>query len=206
MISALEGVEIRSARNRAKAESLAQDSRSRLRDPRPSACREAPARQPRARGARGRDATPTPSRSRASRVVSPRPSGQAALQRIEGKPSLLLDAAHNVMAAEALARYLESASAREARAAVRGHEGQESVGDARAAPSPREPFHRHPARNVPRPRSREARALREGARGPGGGGALPRAALARAREIAGPEGEVLVAGSIFLLGEVLPAL
>jgi dihydrofolate synthase/folylpolyglutamate synthase len=34
----------------------------------------------------------------------------------------------------------------------------------------------------------------------------PEAALARAREVAGPEGEVLVAGSIFLLGEVLPAL
>ena len=32
------------------------------------------------------------------------------------------------------------------------------------------------------------------------------AALARAREVAGPEGEVLVAGSIFLLGEILSAL
>lgn len=34
----------------------------------------------------------------------------------------------------------------------------------------------------------------------------PAAALARAREVAGPEGEVLVAGSIFLLGEILSAL
>jgi dihydrofolate synthase/folylpolyglutamate synthase len=34
----------------------------------------------------------------------------------------------------------------------------------------------------------------------------PSTALARAREIAGPEGEVLVAGSIFLLGEIVSAL
>jgi folylpolyglutamate synthase/dihydropteroate synthase len=34
----------------------------------------------------------------------------------------------------------------------------------------------------------------------------PAAALARARELAGREGEVLVAGSIFLLGEVMPEL
>jgi dihydrofolate synthase/folylpolyglutamate synthase len=34
----------------------------------------------------------------------------------------------------------------------------------------------------------------------------PEAALVRAREVAGPQGEVLVAGSIFLLGEILSAL
>jgi dihydrofolate synthase/folylpolyglutamate synthase len=34
----------------------------------------------------------------------------------------------------------------------------------------------------------------------------PALALARAREVAGPEGEVLVAGSIFLLGEIQAVL
>jgi dihydrofolate synthase/folylpolyglutamate synthase len=128
------------------------------------------------------------------------------LQRIEGKPSLLLDAAHNVMATEALVRYLES-HPRPGRVLLFGVMKDKRVWEMLEQLLP------HVSSFIAtRPEMSRARDPEELARFAKGRGVpaeavrSPAAALARARELAGPEGEVLVAGSIFLLGEVLPAL
>jgi dihydrofolate synthase/folylpolyglutamate synthase len=128
------------------------------------------------------------------------------LQRIEGKPALLLDAAHNVMATEALARYLES-HPHEKRVLLFGVMKDKRVWEMleRLLPLVSHFIATRPEMSRARDPEKLARFAKE--RGiPAEAVRSPEAALARAREVAGPEGEVLVAGSIFLLGEVLPSL
>jgi dihydrofolate synthase/folylpolyglutamate synthase len=128
------------------------------------------------------------------------------LQRIEGAPALLLDAAHNVMAAEQLARFLR-AHPHEHRVLLFG-----VMKDKRALEMLTELLPHVSYFIATRPEMSRAR-------GPGPLAAFAREhgtpaeaisssaeALARARELAGPDGEVVVAGSIFLLGEVVEAL
>jgi dihydrofolate synthase/folylpolyglutamate synthase len=128
------------------------------------------------------------------------------LQRIEGKPAVLLDAAHNVMATEALVRYLES-HPRPGRVLLFGVMKDKRVWEMLEEMLPHVGYFIATRPEMSRARDPEklARFARE--RGVASEAMRsPEAALARAREIAGPDGEVLVAGSIFLLGEVLPAL
>jgi dihydrofolate synthase/folylpolyglutamate synthase len=128
------------------------------------------------------------------------------LQRIEGKPAILLDAAHNIMATEALARYLES-HPHEKRVLLFGVMKDKRVWEMleRLLPLVSSFIATRPEMSRARDPEKLARFARE--RGlPAEAVRSPEAALARARELAGPEGEVLVAGSIFLLGEVLPSL
>ena len=128
------------------------------------------------------------------------------LQRIAGKPSLLLDAAHNVMATEALVRYLES-HPHPKRVLLFGVMKDKRVWEMldELLPLVSHFIATRPEMSRARDPEKLARFAKE--RGvPAEAVRSPEAALARAREVAGPEGEVLVAGSIFLLGEVLPAL
>jgi dihydrofolate synthase/folylpolyglutamate synthase len=128
------------------------------------------------------------------------------LQRIEGKPPLLLDAAHNIMAAAALVRYLKS-HPHPRRVLLFGVMKDKRVWEMLdqllplasyfIATRPEMSRARDPEKLARFAKDRGARA--EAVRS-------PKAALARAREVAGPDGEVLVAGSIFLLGEILSAL
>jgi len=128
------------------------------------------------------------------------------LQRIEGKPALLLDAAHNIMATEALVRYLKS-HPHPRRVLLFGVMKDKRVWEmldeilpfvsAFIATRPEMSRARDPEKlaRFAKERGVAAEAVRSAA-----------AALERAREVAGPDGEVLVAGSIFLLGEILSAL
>jgi dihydrofolate synthase/folylpolyglutamate synthase len=128
------------------------------------------------------------------------------LQRIDGKPTLLLDAAHNVMATEALVRYLKN-HPHPKRVLLFGVMKDKRVWEmldellpyvsAFIATRPEMSRARDPEKlaRFAKERGVAAEAVRS-----------PAAALARAREVAGPEGEVLVAGSIFLLGEILSSL
>jgi dihydrofolate synthase/folylpolyglutamate synthase len=128
------------------------------------------------------------------------------LQRIPGHPAILLDAAHNLMAVESLVRYLES-HPQAKRVLLFGVMKDKRVWEmlekllphvsAFVATRPELSRARDPERlaRFAKDRGLPAEALRS-----------PAAALARARELAGPEGEVVVAGSIFLLGEVMPEL
>ncbi|MGH9388865.1 MAG: bifunctional folylpolyglutamate synthase/dihydrofolate synthase, partial [Vicinamibacteria bacterium] len=128
------------------------------------------------------------------------------LQRIEGKPSFLLDAAHNVMATEALVRYL-SCHPHPKRVLLFGVMKDKRVWEMleQLLPLVSHFIATRPEMSRARDPEKLARFAKE--RGvPAEAGRSPPAALARAREVAGPDGEVLVAGSIFLLGEVLPAL
>ncbi len=128
------------------------------------------------------------------------------LQRIEGKPSLLLDAAHNVMATGALVRYLES-HPRPGRVLLFGVMKDKRVWEMLEELLPHVSSFIATRPEMSRARDPEELARFAKERGvPAEAVRSPEAALARARELAGPEGEVLVAGSIFLLGEVLPAL
>jgi dihydrofolate synthase/folylpolyglutamate synthase len=128
------------------------------------------------------------------------------LQRIEGKPSLLLDAAHNVMATEALVRYLSS-HPHEKRVLLFGVMKDKRVWEMLDELLPLVSYFIATRPEMSRARDPEKLARFAKERGvPAEAVRSPEAALARAREVAGPEGEVLVAGSIFLLGEVLPAL
>jgi dihydrofolate synthase/folylpolyglutamate synthase len=128
------------------------------------------------------------------------------LQRVEGSPPLLLDAAHNVMAVEALARYLER-HPHPRRVLLFGVMKDKRVREMldRLVPLASHFIATRPAMS----RSREPEQLARWARERGvtaDSERSPAAALERAREIAGPEGEVLVAGSIFLLGEIQAVL
>jgi dihydrofolate synthase/folylpolyglutamate synthase len=128
------------------------------------------------------------------------------LQRIDGAPPLLLDAAHNVMAVEALARHLESHPHRK-RVLLFGVMKDKRVREMldRLVPLVSHFIATRPAMSRAREPEQLARWARE--RGvPAESERSPAAALARARELAGPDGEVLVAGSIFLLGEIQAVL
>jgi dihydrofolate synthase/folylpolyglutamate synthase len=128
------------------------------------------------------------------------------LQRIEGRPSLLLDAAHNVMATDALVRYLES-HPHPKRVLLFGVMKDKRVWEMLENLLPQVSYFIATRPEMSRARDPEKLARFAKERGvPAEAVRSPEAALARAREVAGPEGEVLVAGSIFLLGEVLPAL
>lgn len=128
------------------------------------------------------------------------------LQRIEGKPPLLLDAAHNIMAAAALVRYLKS-HPHPRRVLLFGVMKDKRVWEMLDQLLPLASYFIATRPEMSRARDPEklARYAKEGGV-PGEAVRSPERALARAREVAGPDGEVLVAGSIFLLGEVLSAL
>ena len=128
------------------------------------------------------------------------------LQRIEGKPSLLLDAAHNVMATEALVRYLQS-HPHPSRVLLFGVMKDKRVWEMLEELLPHVSYFVATRPEMSRARDPERLARFAKERGvPAEALRSPETALARAREVAGPDGEVLVAGSIFLLGEVFPAL
>lgn len=128
------------------------------------------------------------------------------LQRIEGRPPLLLDAAHNVMATEALVRYLSS-HPHPRRVLLFGVMKDKRVWEMLEKLLPLASYFIATRPEMSRARDPEKLARFAKERGvPGEALRSPEAALARAREVAGPEGEVLVAGSIFLLGEILSAL
>jgi dihydrofolate synthase/folylpolyglutamate synthase len=124
------------------------------------------------------------------------------LERKEGAPSLLFDAAHNVMAVEALARYLE-AHPHPRRVLLFGVMKDKRVREMldRLLPLFQAFVATRPEMSRARGPEQLARWARE--RGiPAESTRSPRAALERARALAGPDGEVVVAGSIFLLGEI----
>lgn len=124
------------------------------------------------------------------------------LERIPGAPPLLLDAAHNPMAAERLARYLER-HPHPRRVLVFGVMKDKRVYEMLdiLLPHAAAVVVTRPAMSRAREPERLARWIRE--QGVPAEAARPTpAALDRARELAGVDGEVLVAGSIFLLGEL----
>jgi dihydrofolate synthase/folylpolyglutamate synthase len=128
------------------------------------------------------------------------------LEAIAGAPSLLLDAAHNVMAAAALSRYL-AAHPHPKRVLLFGvmkdkrvYEMLELllphvVGFVATRPLMSRARGPEPLASWARERGTFTESLRDSGE-----------ALARARELAGLDGEVVVAGSIFLLGEVVREL
>lgn len=125
------------------------------------------------------------------------------LERIPGAPPLLLDAAHNEEGAAALAGFLRERRDGRRRVLLFGlTEGRDA--EAMFAPLAR----LFAAVVVARPSLRRgqsplrvARALRGKADRIETAASVP-AALGRARAIAGPEGEVVIAGSLYLVGEV----
>jgi dihydrofolate synthase/folylpolyglutamate synthase len=128
------------------------------------------------------------------------------LQRIEGRPPLLLDAAHNVMATEALARYLE-AHPHGRRVLLFGVMKDKRVREMLDRLLPLASHFIGTRPEMSRARGPEQLARFAAERGvPAESHRSSAAALARAREVAGADGEVLVAGSIFLLGEILAVL
>ncbi len=128
------------------------------------------------------------------------------LQRIEGSPALLLDAAHNVMAADALVRYLAS-HPHPRRVLLFGVMKDKRVWEMLEMLLPHASYFIATRPEMSRARDPEKLARFAKERGvPSESVRSPEDALARAREVAGPEGEVLVAGSIFLLGEIQSVL
>ena len=128
------------------------------------------------------------------------------LQRIDGRPSVLLDAAHNVMATDALVRYLRS-HPHPRRVLLFGVMKDKRVWEMLEQLLPQVSYFIATRPEMSRARDPEKLARFAKEKGvPAESVRSPEAALARARELAGPEGEVLVAGSIFLLGEIQPAL
>ncbi len=128
------------------------------------------------------------------------------LQRIEGRPSVLLDAAHNVMATEALVRYLKS-HPHPRRVLLFGVMKDKRVWEMLEILLPHVSYFIATRPEMSRARDPEKLARFAKERGvPAEAVRSPGDALARARELAGPDGEVLVAGSIFLLGEIQSVL
>jgi len=127
------------------------------------------------------------------------------LQQVSGRPALLLDGAHNVAGAEALARYLAAHRARPVLLF-----GATSEKDPRSLLAPLAP---HVVSVVTtRPgvlRAAAAEPLADAARSLGLQAECvpePAEALARARQLAGERGLVLIAGSLYLVGTVLTIL
>lgn len=128
------------------------------------------------------------------------------LQRMPGSPPLLLDAAHNVMATEALARYLE-AHPHPKRVIVFGVMKDKRVREMLDRLLPLATHFIATKPEMSRARGPESMAKWARERGvPAEAIRSAPTALRRAREIAGREGEVVVAGSIFLLGEIQAVL
>jgi dihydrofolate synthase/folylpolyglutamate synthase len=124
------------------------------------------------------------------------------LERVEGRPRLLIDSAHNALGALALSDYLAG------RPEVRRVLLFALMDDKNptAVLTPLRPF--FVSMVATRPPNRRARDPAELVRAtdeqglPAEAIVSPEQALARAREIAGEEGEVVVAGSTFLAGEI----
>jgi dihydrofolate synthase/folylpolyglutamate synthase len=128
------------------------------------------------------------------------------LQRIEGRPSILLDAAHNMMATEALVRYLKL-HPHPRRVLLFGVMKDKRVWEMLEELLPLVSAFIATRPEMSRSRDPEKLARFAKERGvPAESVRSAEAAFARARELAGPEGEVLVAGSIFLLGEIQSSL
>ena len=131
------------------------------------------------------------------------------LQRVKGArgaPALLLDAAHNVMAAEQLGRFLK-AHPRDHRVLLFGVMKDKRVDEMLAQLLPHVSHFVATRPEMSRARGPEPLASFARDQGTPAEAILSsEKALARARELAGPTGEVVVAGSIFLLGEVVVAL
>lgn len=129
------------------------------------------------------------------------------LERVGTRPTFLLDAAHNVQGAESLGAYLRETDARLGRPPRRvlvfgiteGREADTLVGplassiDSIIVTEPSIP------RAVP---AADVHAALRGAALPLELEPDPGAAMARAREAAGEQGEVIVAGSLYLVGDV----
>ncbi|WP_437596521.1 bifunctional folylpolyglutamate synthase/dihydrofolate synthase [Sorangium sp. So ce590] len=126
------------------------------------------------------------------------------LERIDaGAAQVLLDGAHNPHGARALAAWLDEEGPGAARTAlVFGAMGDKGWGEMlqTLAPRAQRRFYATPQGRAAAPLD----ALRDIA--PGEPIGDPRAAVARAIEVAGPGGLVVVAGSIYLVGEVRSAL
>jgi len=123
-----------------------------------------------------------------------------------GAPGLLLDAAHNVMAAEQLAKFLK-AHPHDRRVLLFGVMKDKRVREMLAHLLPHVAHFVATRPEMSRARGPEELAAFSAEQGtPAEAIASSSDALARARELAGPTGEVVVAGSIFLLGEVVEAL
>jgi dihydrofolate synthase/folylpolyglutamate synthase len=126
----------------------------------------------------------------------------ARLERVPGEPPLLIDAAHNPAGVEALVRYLE-AHPRPGRVllfAVMKDKKVEAMAE-RLFPC----FERVVVSRPENARAQDPRSVVEwaGSRGfPAASVPEVGSGLERARRLAGPSGEVVVAGSIFLAGEV----
>ena len=128
------------------------------------------------------------------------------LERVPGRPSLLFDAAHNIMAARRLATYLERRRGRR-RVLLFGVMKDKRVYEMLEALLPHVD---HVVATMPEmsrargPAPLAAWAEEHGT--PAEAVASTSRALDRAKELAGLDGEVVVAGSIFLLGEVYEAM
>ena len=124
------------------------------------------------------------------------------LERIEGAPALTIDAAHNPMGAAALARYLE-AHPHPHRVLLYGVMRDKQ---SRKMLDVLLPHVRHlivtrpPSPRAQDPESVAGHAARQGFSSQAV--SSPELALASARRLAGKTGEIVVAGSIFLAGEV----
>jgi len=128
------------------------------------------------------------------------------LQAIEGRPALLLDAAHNIMAAERLGRFLE-ANPHTGRVLLFGVMKDKRVHEMleRLLPHAEHFIATRPEMSRARgPSPLASWALERGT--PAEAIESSTEALERACALAGPAGQVIVAGSIFLLGEVAAAL
>ncbi len=128
------------------------------------------------------------------------------LQRLSGRPAFLLDAAHNIMAAEQLGWFLE-AHPHPNRVLLFGVMKDKRVYEMLECLLP------HVSHFVAtRPEMSRARGPAPLAQWAQDRGTTSLAfdsssgALEKARELAGPDGEIIVAGSIFLLGEVVALL
>ena len=133
---------------------------------------------------------------------SPAPGGGAACSGIPGRPPLLLDGAHNPAGARALGAL--PARGRALRPPLRrdGRQGRAGAWPASCSPSPAPSSSRGrawAARPRPRTSRRRTRGLARRVRRE----ADVRKALALARRLARPGDTVVVAGSLYLVGEVL---
>lgn len=144
-----------------------------------------------------------PSGLRVSRAAIERGLGRvrwpARLERVRGRPSVLLDAAHNPDGAAALAAFLSAQQKRGPRVLVFGAMADKDHGPMLRTLAPC--FDRvFVCRPQQLPRTAELRALQ--AHVPATAARSAADALARARRAAGPTGQVVVAGSIYLVAEL----
>jgi dihydrofolate synthase/folylpolyglutamate synthase len=124
------------------------------------------------------------------------------LERIEGSPALILDVAHNPMGAAALARYFgdHPCPGRVLLYGVLKDKKSAKMLDLLAPHFQHLIVTRPPSRRAQDPEVVSRQAARLGFRA--SAVSLPEQALAKARCLAGRSGEVVVTGSIFLVGEV----